>query len=180
MHVCSDQCDMKNEIAFWLNGDPVTLKIDASAPLLFVLREEFGLTGTRFGCGAESCGACTVLVDGRPAYACTREAGSLDGCSIRTVESLGDTTALHPLQQAFIEEQAGQCGYCLSGILMSALALLETNPDPQPGEIAAALNGHLCRCGVYNRFVRAVRKAAITMQASEVHGNARFDTKKSC
>jgi nicotinate dehydrogenase subunit A len=124
-----------------------------------VLREELGLRGTRFGCGTEQCGACMVLVDGEPVTSCTREVGTLAGKAVITVEGLG-RDGLHPLQQALLDEQAGQCGYCLSGILMSAAALLERNPAPSRAQIIAALEPHLCRCGIYNRIIRAVQRAA--------------------
>jgi nicotinate dehydrogenase subunit A len=146
-----------------VNGRPVSVRVDPTAPLAGVLRNELGLTGTRFGCGLEQCGTCMVLVDGEPVYACTREIGTLAGHHVTTVEGLsGD--GLHALQRAFLDEQAGQCGYCLSGILMSAKALLERNRNPGRAEIVAALDRHLCRCGVYNRIIRAVERAAATLR----------------
>jgi nicotinate dehydrogenase subunit A len=131
-----------------------------------VLRDELGLRGTRFGCGTEQCGACMVLIDGEPAYSCTRAIESVTGKSVTTVEGLSANGALHPLQQAFLDEQAGQCGYCLSGILMSAAALLKRNPQPSRSEIAAALDRHLCRCGMHNRVLRAVARAGALTKAS--------------
>lgn len=146
--------------SFTINGRPVEVTADGRDPLLTVLRNDLGLKGTRFGCGLEQCGACMVLVDGEPSYSCSRELETVAGRSIVTVEGLGRDGALHPLQEAFIAEQAGQCGYCLSGILISAAALLARNPSPSRSEIIGALDRHLCRCGVHNRIVRAVEKAA--------------------
>ncbi|CAN0339192.1 unnamed protein product, partial [Phaeothamnion confervicola] len=146
------------ETNFVVNGRPVRVETEATTPLLAVLRDELGLRGTRFGCGTEQCGACMVLIDGEPAYACTRTVDTLAGKTITTVEGLADG-ALHPLQQAFLDEQAGQCGYCLSGILVSATALLKRNPSPSRDDIVAALDPHLCRCGIHNRVIRAVQKA---------------------
>ena len=149
-----------------VNGEAVHVKSDGAKPLLSVLRDELGLRGTRFGCGTEQCGACMVLIDGEPAFSCAREIASLAGKAVTTVEGLTQNGAPHPLQQAFVEEQAGQCGYCLSGILISAAALLARNPRPSRGEIAAALDRHLCRCGAHNRIMRAVARAGVAMEAS--------------
>jgi aerobic-type carbon monoxide dehydrogenase small subunit (CoxS/CutS family) len=149
-----------------VNGKSVHVKTDGAKPLLSVLRDELGLRGTRFGCGTEQCGACMVLIDGEPAFSCARELASLAGKAVTTVEGLTQNGAPHPLQQAFVEEQAGQCGYCLSGILISAAALLARNPRPSRGEIAAALDRHLCRCGAHNRIMRAVARAGVAMKAS--------------
>jgi nicotinate dehydrogenase subunit A len=149
-----------------VNGEAVHVKTDGAKPLLSVLRDELGLRGSRFGCGTEQCGACMVLIDGEPAFSCARELASLAGKAVTTVEGLTQNGAPHPLQQAFVEEQAGQCGYCLSGILISAAALLARNPRPNRGEIAAALDRHLCRCGAHNRIMRAVARAGVAMEAS--------------
>jgi nicotinate dehydrogenase subunit A len=149
-----------------VNGEAVHVKTDGAKPLLSVLRDELGLRGSRFGCGTEQCGACMVLIDGEPAFSCARELASLAGKAVTTVEGLTQNGAPHPLQQAFVEEQAGQCGYCLSGILISAAALLARNPRPSRGEIAAALDRHLCRCGAHNRIMRAVARAGVAMEAS--------------
>ena len=143
-----------------VNDQPVSVAADGSTPLLSVLRDELGLRGTKFGCGTEQCGACVVLVDGEPIYSCTREVGTLAGKSITTVEGLSKNGALSPLQQAFLDEQAGQCGYCLSGILVAAAALLRKKPKPNRADIVAALDPHLCRCGIHNRVVRAIQKAS--------------------
>jgi nicotinate dehydrogenase subunit A len=129
-------------------------------PLLYVLREDLGLVGTRFGCGLEQCGCCMVLIDGQPEKSCAKPVWSVAGKSITTVEGLGAPDKPHPLQQAFLDEQAGQCGYCLSGILISAKALLDRNPTPTRKEVAEALDGNICRCGSHNRILRAVEKAA--------------------
>jgi nicotinate dehydrogenase subunit A len=145
-----------------VNGVPVALPAEET-PLLYVLRNTLGLKGTRFGCGTEQCGACLVLVDGKPAYACATPASSLAGRSITTVEGLTREGRCHPLQEALLAEQAGQCGYCLSGIVMRAVALLESNPSPSEEEVRAALDPHLCRCGSHNRIVRAVLRAALVI-----------------
>ena len=148
-----------------VNGEAVHVKTDGAKPLLSVLRDELGLRGTRFGCGTEQRGACMVLIDGEPAFSCARELASLAGKAVTTVEGLTQNGAPHPLQQAFVEEQAGQCGYCLSGILISAAAMLARNPRPSRGEIAAALDRHLCRCGAHNRIMRAVARAGERMES---------------
>jgi nicotinate dehydrogenase subunit A len=147
-------------IEFVVNGRKASVSADATTPLIDVLRNALDLRGTRFGCGLEQCGTCTVLVDGEPVYACTREVGTVAGKAVTTVEGLARNGSLHPLQQAFLAEQAGQCGYCLSGILMSAKALLDRNRRPSRADIVAALDRHLCRCGAHNRIVRAVERAA--------------------
>jgi nicotinate dehydrogenase subunit A len=152
-------------IEFILNGRPVHVDTDPTKPLLSVLREELGLRGSRFGCGLEQCGACMVLIDGEPAYSCARAIEMLAGRTVVTIEGLSRDGALHPLQQAFLDEQAGQCGYCVSGILISAAALLERNAKPSRAEVAAALDRHLCRCGVHNRIIRAVQRAGAVMAA---------------
>ena len=146
-----------------VNGKAARVATDGTVPLLSALREQLGLRGTRFGCGTEQCGACMVLIDGAPVHSCTREVATTTGKAITTVEGLAINGTLHPLQQAFLAEQAGQCGYCLSGILISAAALLARNPLPTRSEIAAALDPHLCRCGMHNRVIRAVARAAAEM-----------------
>ena len=150
-------------VDFILNGRPVRIDGDPTTPLLSVLREDLKLRGSRFGCGTEQCGACMVLIDGEPAYSCAREIGTLVGRTITTVEGLSQDGKLHPLQQAILDEQAAQCGYCLSGILMSAAALLARNPNPSRADVAAALDRHLCRCGVHNRIIRAVQQAGAAL-----------------
>ena len=148
---------------FTLNGRAVSVDDDGATPLLAVLRSELGLTAAKFGCGTEKCGACMVLIDGAPAYSCTREVGTLAGRAITTVEGLSRNGTLHPLQQALLDEQAGQCGYCLAGIVISAAALLKRNPKPSRADIVAALDPHLCRCGIHNRIIRAVQRAGAAM-----------------
>lgn len=147
-------------VSFTLNGRQVAAQADPSRLLLDVLRNEFALTGARYGCGEEQCGACVVLVDGAPVYACGREIGGVAGRSVETVEGLGGPDRPSLLQQAFVAEQAGQCGYCLSGMLMAATALLGRVARPSRAEIVAALDPHLCRCGAHPRIVRAVERAA--------------------
>src|SRR5438270_2081732 len=143
-----------------VNGKAVSLGDDRDTPLLDVLRNHLGLVGTKFGCGLEQCGSCMVLVDGRPEKSCGKALSTVAGKAIVTIEGLGTPDRPHPLQQAFLDEQAGQCGYCLSGILISAKALLDRNPAPSRAEIAAALDDNICRCGSHVRILRAVERAA--------------------
>ena len=144
-----------------VNGNPVSLATAETTPLLDVLRNQLDLKGARYGCGLEQCGSCLVLVDGEPVFSCSREVGTVAGRHVSTIEGLGGA---HPLQLAFLEEQAGQCGYCLSGIIMSAKALLDRNQAPTRADIVAALDKHLCRCGAHPRILRAVEKAAATLR----------------
>ena len=155
------------DLELTVNGATRRIRAAETTPLIYVLHNELGLTGSRYGCGLEQCGSCVVLVDGEPAYSCTREVGTLEGRSVTTIEGLGTPDRLHPLQQAFIDEQAGQCGYCLSGILIAAKALLDRNPMPSRAEIVTALDRHLCRCGTHQRIVRAVERAAQIMSKPE-------------
>jgi nicotinate dehydrogenase subunit A len=143
-----------------VNGAESEFEAGSDTPLLYALRNDLGLKGTRFGCGSGQCGACFVLIDGHPAPACDTPLWSAAGKSITTVEGLGAGTELHPLQNAFLAEQAAQCGYCTSGILISAAALLAKNPKPAEREVREALDRNLCRCGSHNRMVRAVLRAA--------------------
>ncbi len=152
-------------ISFTLNGAEAAADVPDDAPLLHVLRGPLSLSGPRFGCGAEACGCCMVLLDGRPVCACTLPAAAVAGRAVTTVEGLGTPAAPHPLQAAFMAEQAGQCGWCLSGILVSAAALLAANPDPDEAAVRVALDPHLCRCGSHNRIIRAVRRAAAELRA---------------
>src|SRR3974390_630055 len=152
---------MPKKFQFTVNGKPVSIALDnEETPLLAVLRTELGLVGTRFGCGLEQCGCCTVLIDGKPEKCCAKPVWSVAGKSIVTVEGLGTPERPHPLQQSFIEEQAGQCGYCLPGILISAKALLDKNPSPSRVQIAEALDDNICRCGSPVPIIRAVERAA--------------------
>jgi nicotinate dehydrogenase subunit A len=151
---------MAEAIRLRVNGADHAVRAHPDTPLLYVLRNDLGLKGTRFGCGNGECGACYVMMDGRAVASCDTPLWSAAGKDIVTVEGLGREGSLHPLQQAFIDEQAMQCGYCASGIMMSAAALLANNKSPTEAEIRAALDKNLCRCGSHNRIVRAVRRAA--------------------
>ena len=148
-------------VEFQLNGAPCRLEAEDSLPLLQALRAHCGLVGTRLGCGQGQCGACHVLIDGRSQSACNTPLWAVAGKAVTTVEGLADAQGQPGvLQQAFIDEQAAQCGYCLSGILVSAAELLHTHPEPTEAQVRTALDGHLCRCGSHNRIVRAVLRAA--------------------
>lgn len=146
-----------------INGHPRTVEAAGDATLLDLLRDSLALTGTKRVCDGGACGACTVLLDGAPIYACLTLAHGCDGHEVRTIEGLGPSTP-HPLQEAFALEDAAQCGFCTPGQLMSAAALLAQNPDPSDSEIVAAMSGNLCRCGTYPKIVRAVRRAAQTLR----------------
>jgi nicotinate dehydrogenase subunit A len=154
---------MRREIALTVNGERRTVLVDEAASLLDVLRGELQISGARYGCGSGECGTCAVLIDGEEKPSCATEVGSAAGRTITTVEGIGTPERPHPLQAAFLELQAGQCGYCLSGILIGAKALLDRNPNPSRKEIAEALAWHLCRCGVHNRIMDAVALAAKRM-----------------
>lgn len=143
-----------------VNGVARRLRCAPDAPLLYVLRRDLGLSGPRFGCGMGACGACFVLLDGRPVSSCDLPVWSAAGKKITTVEGLGTAQRPHPLQRAFLDEQAAQCGYCVSGILISAAALLASTSDPSEDDVKAALDRNLCRCGSQQRMVRAVLRAA--------------------
>ena len=156
---------MTETVAFTVNGRAVSVNVaHEQTPLLDVLRNTLRLTGTRFGCGLEQCGCCIVLIDSKPEKSCGRSIASVAGRDVTIIEGLGTPKRPHPLQEAFLEEQAGQCGYCLSGILLSAKALLDRNPWPSRAEIARALDDNLCRCGTHNRILRAVEKAAARLR----------------
>ena len=147
-----------------VNGRPVSVTADGDTPLLDVLRNHLGLVGTRFGCGQEQCGCCMVLIDGKPEKSCGKALSTVAGREVMTVEGLGTPERPHPLQQAFLDEQAGQCGYCLSGILVTAKALIDRNPSPSRREIALALDDNICRCGSHPRILRAIERAALRMR----------------
>ena len=151
---------MATEIAFTLNGRSTAVEVDPDQTLLDVLRNTLVLKATRMGCGLGQCGACTVIIDAHAVNSCDTPMWSVAGKDVITLEGLGTRASPHPLQTAFIEEQALQCGYCTSGMLMAAAALLRRNPQPSEGDIRQALEGNLCRCGVHNRVVRAVQKAS--------------------
>lgn len=149
--------------SFKLNGRAVTAKSEPDTPLLWVVRDELGLTGTKFGCGANLCGACTVLMDGVPVRACQTALSNVAGRSVSTIESLPQNNS-HPLQKAWIAHDVPQCGYCQSGQLMAAMALLSKNKNPNDAEIDGAMSGNLCRCGTYTRIKAAIRTAAAEMR----------------
>jgi nicotinate dehydrogenase subunit A len=146
-----------------VNGKRHDVTAEAETPLLYVLRNDLKLKGARFGCGLGQCGSCTVIVDGKPVQSCDFPLSAAAGKKITTIEGLARSGKPHPLQQAFIDEQAAQCGYCVTGIIMSAKALLDANPRPSDAEIRAALKGNLCRCGTHLRILRAIKRAAEEM-----------------
>ena len=160
-------------VTFIVNRIARALAVSAQASLLTVLRNDLALNSPKYGCGLGECGACTVLVDGVAARACVIPAGGVAGRAITTLEGLGSLAALHPVQQAFIEEQAAQCGYCLSGMVMMTVALLARKPDPSDEEIRAELSGNLCRCGTHLEILKAVKRAAqLTLRAQKESGMA--------
>jgi aerobic-type carbon monoxide dehydrogenase small subunit (CoxS/CutS family) len=143
-----------------VNGSPYAVDADAQTSLLTVLREHLDLTGSKYGCGEGQCGACTVLIDGKAQRSCITKVGTVSQRQITTIEGLASGEQLHPVQEAFLETGALQCGYCTSGMIMSAVALLRRNPDPKENEIIAFMDGNICRCGTYPRIVSAIQKAA--------------------
>jgi nicotinate dehydrogenase subunit A len=143
-----------------VNGATRAVSVEPDTPLLYILRNDLGLSSPRFGCGLSQCGACTVLVEGKPVRSCSMPVSDIGDKAVLTVEGLGAAGRLQPLQRAFIEEQAAQCGYCTSGMIMSAKALLDRNPRPSEAQVRKALAANLCRCGTHNRIVRAVLRAA--------------------
>jgi nicotinate dehydrogenase subunit A len=147
-----------------VNGARRRLEVDPTTPLLFVLRNDFGLLSPKFGCGVEQCGACTVLVGGEATQTCGLAVGSVGEREVVTLEGLGGDGRLHPLQQAFLDEQAAQCAYCVPGILMAAAALLAWNDDPSDEDVRRALSRNLCRCGAHPRMLRAIARAARAMR----------------
>jgi nicotinate dehydrogenase subunit A len=147
-------------IKLTVNGKSQSVSAEPDTALLYVLRNDLKLKGARFGCGLGQCGACTVLVDGKPVQSCDFPLSAAVGKAITTVEGLAPEGELHPLQAAFIAEQAAQCGYCITGIIMTAKALLDANPRPSDAEIRGALKGNLCRCGTHQRILRAIRRAS--------------------
>lgn len=155
-------------MALLLNVNGISREVEAGAetPLLYALRNDLGLVGTRYGCGLGMCGTCTVIIDGKPVQSCDLPVSAAVGKKITTVEALGTADTLHPLQRAFIAEQAAQCGYCASGILMAAKALLDANPDPSDADIRNALERNLCRCGTHGRILRAIKRAAQEMRGA--------------
>jgi aerobic-type carbon monoxide dehydrogenase small subunit (CoxS/CutS family) len=151
---------MPSEIKLHINGKEKTVSSESGRSLLEVLREDLKMTGTKYGCGEGACGACTVLVDGRPTFSCTTMASEVAGKKIATIEGLADGDKLHPVQQAFCDATAYQCGYCTPGMIMETVALLEKAPKPSDEQIVTALDGHLCRCCGYPNIVDAVRRAS--------------------
>jgi nicotinate dehydrogenase subunit A len=148
-----------------VNGQVHQVTADPATPLLFVLQDNLSLHGPRFGCGLAQCGACTVMLGNQVIRSCVRPVGSVGGEEITTLEGLGSPEKPHPIQQAFIDEGAAQCGYCLSGVILTAKALLDTNPHPSDEQIRTALGGVLCRCYAHNRMMKAIRKYAHTLPA---------------
>jgi aerobic-type carbon monoxide dehydrogenase small subunit (CoxS/CutS family) len=148
-----------------VNGREVALQSDGDRPLLEVLRDDLRLTGCKYGCGEGQCGACTVLIDDRPVRSCLTTAEKAASGKIRTVEGLESDGVLHPVQQAFLDEDALQCGYCTCGMILAAVALLEKHPQPTDEQFHAAMNGQICRCGCYNNIRAAVKRAAATLSA---------------
>ena len=143
-----------------INGEMRDIDVAPETPLLWVIRENLGLTGTKFGCGVSLCGACTVHLDGVPIRSCITPASVAEGRAVTTIEGIAGEDGLHPVQQAWIDEQVPQCGYCQSGQIMSAVALLRDNPDPDDAAIDAAMAGNICRCGMYSRIRRGIKRAA--------------------
>jgi len=155
---------MRRAVSFTLNGKPVHLEVDDERMLLWVLRSDLGLTGTKFGCGEALCGACTVLVDGEAVRSCSIPISSVAGRSVVTIEGLAQGPRLHPLQEAFVTHSAFQCGFCTSGMIMNAYALLLKKPRPSDAEIVQHMDDNLCRCGSHVRIIQAIRTAAETMK----------------
>jgi isoquinoline 1-oxidoreductase alpha subunit len=151
---------MAASLQLTVNGKPQRISTDAKRSLLEVLREDLQLTGTKYGCGEGQCRACTVLIDGKPTRSCITEVGEVQGAKIETIESLASNGHLHPIQAAFIEEGAMQCGYCVPGMIMRSVALLKEKPNPTPAEIVTALDGNLCRCCGYVNVIKAVQRAS--------------------
>lgn len=154
---------MSETFTLRVNGGTHVVQAERSVPLVYVLRNQLGLKGTRFGCGTGHCGACTVLYDGNAVQSCDTPLWAAEGHEITTVEGLGSAQRPHPLQRAFLDEQAAQCGYCIDGIIMSAAALLARKAQPTRDEIAETLGRHLCRCGTHVRILRAIERAAREM-----------------
>jgi len=152
-----------------INGRTHAIDADPNTPLLYVLRDHLALSGAKFGCGLGQCGACTVMVDGQATFSCLTPISVLPGRRIKTVEGLGTIEQPGPLQRAFIDEQAAQCGYCIAGMIMRAQALLEKNPSPSEAEIRRHMMPNLCRCGTHMRILRAVRRAAERMRVAVAH-----------
>jgi aerobic-type carbon monoxide dehydrogenase small subunit (CoxS/CutS family) len=160
---------MKEKIKFTLNDKAIEFETDTNQILLSVLRTELGLTGTKFGCGVGFCGACTILVDGEAQRSCGMAVSEVAGKKVVTIEGLADGDKLHPVQKAFLHHEAQQCGFCTSGQIMNAVALLKADPKPSRKKIIEGMNGNLCRCGAYNRIIDAVETAS-----KEINGGTRL------
>jgi aerobic carbon-monoxide dehydrogenase small subunit len=158
--IFGEDSPMEKTISFTLNGEPKSVTTDPERPLLEVLREDLHATGTKYGCGEGRCGSCTVLVGGRAAFSCTTPIAEAEGQSVRTIEGLAEGGKLHPVQEAFLEEGACQCGFCTPGMIVAAAALLEEKPHPTAAEIRAGMEKHLCRCCGYPKIEKAITRAA--------------------
>ena len=156
---------MPQPITLRVNGQTREAELEPDMPLLYYLRNHLELNGPKYGCGVQQCGACMVLLDGQAEPSCVISVSQVEGRDIKTLESIGNLDALHPLQQAFVDEQAAQCGYCLNGVIVCAKALLDQNPSPSEREVRQALERVLCRCGTHSRMIRAVARAAGTVTA---------------
>ncbi|MEJ2236669.1 MAG: (2Fe-2S)-binding protein [Gemmatimonadales bacterium] len=157
---------MRDSISFTLNGDPVTLETDAARKLLWVLRTDLDLTGTKYGCGAGLCGSCTVVVDGQAVRSCMTGLNQVQGKDVTTIEGLAQGERLHPLQQAFYEHGGFQCGYCTPGMIMNAYGLLLGNPSPNRDEIVQGMENNLCRCSAYKRIIEAIESVSAPIGGS--------------
>jgi aerobic-type carbon monoxide dehydrogenase small subunit (CoxS/CutS family) len=155
------------DISFTLNGRDMKISVDGDRPLLWVLRTDIGLTGTKFGCGQSMCGACTVIINDKAVRSCVYPVRQVDGKEVITIEGLAKNGKLHPLQQAFAEHDAFQCGFCTSGMILNAYALLSRNPQPSEAEIIDAMEGNVCRCGSHVRIIKAVKSAAAVMKGGK-------------
>jgi len=151
---------MDMNLRLTVNGEAKTVTTDGDRPLLDVLREDLDLTGAKYGCGERQCGACSVLVEGKRVFSCRTSASKVDGKSVQTIEGLSSGEALHPVQQAYLDQHAFQCGYCTAGMIMNTVALLQEHPKPTDEQIVAAMNGNLCRCCAYPDILQAVRQCA--------------------
>ena len=153
-----------------VNGREHEIDAEPADSLLFVLRDDLGLAGSRFGCGEGQCGACTVLIDGSAVRSCVTRMGAIGTRSVTTIEALASASELHPVQQAFLDAEAFQCGYCTSGMIMAAVGLLKTNPNPSDADVARLMNASVCRCGTYPRIVRAIKLAADRLRNTTTSG----------
>ena len=158
---------MKQKISFYLNGRSISIEVETSRPLLWFLRNDLKLTSPKFGCGEGYCGACTVLIDGEPVRSCQTEVARINGRELLTLEGLAPNGKLHPLQEAFLTQEAFQCGFCTSGMILEAYALLQKTPKPSREQIIQSLDDHLCRCGAHQRIVQAVERAAAILRGGK-------------